>query len=408
MKSLSSYLSIGLIALSCHTQAAAGDDSTGLNNPILQLPIDAAFTYFPTSDQADYKLMSGKAGGSANLTCSGVSLQGSLESMIANYQAMAGQTVANAPAIAINYLAYSRPTMYALVQNLKESFEMNLGASNTACQIARSAGKKNWSDNPDQQRAEDCFNENGGLAPSCVGTKPEQYVSSFLDKKREWSDRIQEAIDGMNDFLSTDCESLDAEEPTLLSYVLAKGPNQCKDVSSAKDILIDLSIDPEKGEMTPIPPEKTFTAELKDRAVNYKDLLTTIAGEDTASLDQSAAFQDLSETNRVRFSYSDQRLLQQMKQQDPRKFEVFVQRMASLYAINDLEDLAYRLKIGLRQGALNSNSAEIGNSNAEHIRKQADDLLEYTASQRKRLENQQMEADFLRQGYKILNANGRN
>lgn len=369
--------------------------------PPLQLPIDAAYTYFPTSDWGDFRAMSGQVGGGADLTCSGVTMQGSIETMIANYTAMAGQLVSNAPGIAVNYLAYSSPTTYALIQNLKESFEMNLNGSNMACQLARSTAQKNWDEKPEQARAVECMEQNGGLTAECVGSV-EGPVGKFLEKKQEWSSTIDDAISDVNSFFSTDCEVLNSDQPTLVSYTLARGPNKCKDIEMAKKLLVDMEINAEEGGMKPIAPDESFSDVVQETAEEYKERIDEIVSTPTDSLVESEAYQELIADNRIALSYSQHRLLTQIKEEDPLGYEAYSKRLATLMAVNELEGVARKIEAGLRQGAFNSDDAVIGQSNKEHMLDQASILRELAQAEREKMEAQQREAEFIQSGFKML------
>lgn len=404
MKRLSVVLAIALTSFVSTTAAQETEQETAQGSlpAPLQLPIDVAYTYFPTSDMADYRMMGAEVGGGADLTCSGVTIQGSMESMIANFTAISGQLASNAPGIAINYLIYSSPSLYALIQNLKESFEMNLNGSNMACQMARSVGKNQWADNPEQVRSVECMEKNGGLSPECVGAINGP-IEKFVATKTLWKKGIDAAIEKAEGFLSTDCEALkDEDQPTLLSYVLSRGPNQCKDIELAKDLYIDQTINSDEGRMSPVAPDKTFSEVMAEQTNKQKEILDQLVAESSEDLVDSEAYQEMRENGRLSLTYPQHRLLQQIKNEDPLAYEAYSKRLATLMAINEMEGVARKIETGIRQGTYNSDSGDIGKSNQELMLQQSSVLRDLVAVEREKLEAQQQEAEMIKSGYRIL------
>lgn len=378
------------------------DPGQTANTPApLQLPIDAGYTYFPSSSNGEFQLAEASAGGSADLTCSGVTLDGAMSSMLGNVQAVAGNLQNNAMGLGMNYLIYSSPSLYSLITNMKESFEMNLGASNLACSMARTAAKKNWDETSNEARVAQCLDESGGLSQECLSGS-DGAVYTFLDKQREWSDSIQSAVDSADRFMASDCDALNSSEPTLLKMVFVRSPNQCSDLEVASQIFPDRKINAETGDMDPIAPQKTPTDLIAESATESRDLIDELVESRTEEMTDKEAYEKLAEKGSLKLSYGQHRMLTQLKSEDEIRYEAYRDRLATLMAINEMETLALKLKVGLRSGAHTAGDVELGEDNKQFVLDQIEYILAVAELERKKITNQQQEADLLNEGYRLL------
>lgn len=375
-------------------------NSSRLSAP-LQLPIDVGYTYFPTSADSDFRLTEASASGSAELTCSGVTLDGAISSMMNNVQSISGNLQNNAMGLALNYLIYSSPSLYSLVTNMKESFEMNLGASNLACNMARAAGKKNWDETSNEARVAQCLDKAGGLTQECLSGS-EGTVYKFLDKKRQWSEDIQSAVDSADSFFDTDCETLNSDQPTLMKMVFARSPNRCKEIEIASDIFPDRKINETTGEMDPVAAKKTPTELISESALESRDLIDELVESRTEDMTNTDAYEKLANKGRIKLSYGQHRMLTQLKDEDPIRYEAYRDRLATLMAINEMETIALKLKVGLRSAAHTAGDVELGEDNKQFVLDQIEYILAVAELERKKITNQQQESDLLEQGYRLL------
>lgn len=378
-----------------------GGDSNGIQRAPMQLPIDIGYTYFPSSTQSDFRAVGASAGGGADLTCSGVTMDGAFESMVGDFESLTGSLVGNAPGFLVNYLIYSSPSLYSLIQNMKEGVDFNLGAANATCNAIRSQAKKNWDENAQVTKQDECMNREGGASSNCISGDLGP-IDFIVNKKLEWSETIQEYQDQLNDLFSTECEGLDPDNPTVMQIVFSRSPNQCPDLDVAQRLLGDQGINDETGEPEPIPPEADPSEVVADLATESRDLIEALLGIADNGISKEEATRRLSERSNVSMSLAQQRMLRQLNREDPARYDEYVKRFSSMMAINSLETMALKLEVGLLNGAANVGTVNLAEGNVEFVERQIKWMKSFAALERKKLENQQAEAEMLSQGFKLL------
>lgn len=378
-----------------------GGESNGIQRAPMQLPIDIGYTYFPSSTQSDFRAVGASAGGGADLTCSGVTMDGAFQSMVGDFESLTGSLVGNAPGFLVNYLIYSSPSLYSLIQNMKEGVDFNLGAANATCNAIRSQAKKNWDENAQVTKQDECMNREGGASSNCISGDLGP-IDFIVNKKLEWSETIQEYQDQLNDLFSTECEGLDPDNPTVMQIVFSRSPNQCPDLDVAQRLLGDQGINDETGEPEPIPPEADPSEVVADLATESRDLIEALLGIADNGISKEEATRRLSERSNVSMSLAQQRMLQQLNREDPARYDEYVKRFSSMMAINSLETMALKLEVGLLNGAANVGTVNLAEGNVEFVERQIKWMKSFAALERKKLENQQAEAEMLSQGFKLL------
>lgn len=398
----------GVLAMMSFSGVAIAQDSgssptggSGIQRAPLQLPIDVGYTYFPSSNQSDFRAagVSGDAG--ADLTCSGVTMDGAFQSMVGDFEALTGSLVGNAPGFLVNYLIYSSPSLYSLIQNMKEGVDFNLGAANATCNAIRSQAKKNWDENAQVTKQDECMNREGGASSNCISGDIGP-IDFIVNKKLAWSETIQEYQNELNEVFSTECEGLDPDNPTVMQIVFSRSPNQCPDLDIAQKLLGDQGINDETGLPEPIAPEADPSEVVADLAEESKGLLEALLGIGNSAISQEEASRRLAQRSNITMSLSQQRMLRQLEREDPARYEEYVKRLSSMMAINTLETMALKLEVGLLNGALNVGAVDLAEGNVEFVERQIKWMKSFAALERKKLENQQAEADMLSQGFKLL------
>lgn len=389
--------SMGAIAQS---QPPANDGNDRLPAP-LQLPIDIGYTYFPSSAANEFRLAEAGVTGGPDITCSGVSMDGTFSAMTGAVRSLTGQLQENALGLSINYLIYSSPSLYALITNMKESFESSLNMANASCNMARSLGKKNWDEESNKARVAQCLDREGGLSDQCLKGS-EGTVYRVLEKKREWTAAIDSKIQEFNELTGGGCEALDSSEPTVMQMVFVRSPNQCGDLELASDLVGDRKLNEEDGESEPVAATKKISDVISEKAESSRGLIDAIVSAPTGEMTTTDAYKELTGRNTVSFSASQQRMLKALRAEDQLRYEAYRDRLATMMAINQLETTALRLKVGLQAGSSNSGGAELGESNRRFVQEQIEYLLSIAELERKKISNQQMEANLLDQGYRLL------
>lgn len=368
----------------------------------LSLPIQAAYTYIPTSENADYRLVTSSAAAGVDFGCQGVTMDGSLQATLDNFQQIASGLPAQAPALALNYLIYSSPSLYALVQNLKEAVDFNLNGANLACNTARTLGKQAWADDPAAVAQDECISQNGGLSDKCVSLV-NPTVNSFIDKKNEWSTAVEDAVGSVETFMGSSCPALDSDQPTLMMLVLGRGSGRCEDITTARRVLIDMEINPEAADFKRISPVQSLSEFTVETNAGYSETIDTIVEQPTETFHTLEPYQSsIKGEHRAEISLSQHRMLKQMKAKAPRSYDAYIAKLAMFYTANDLEDLADRIEVGLNQGNANSELALLPGEETAKVLAQVEGLRDYSGALKRRLERQTAEAQFLDEGYRIL------
>lgn len=193
-----------------------------------------------------------------------------------------------------------------------------------------------------------------------------------------------------------------------MQIVFSRSPNQCPDLDIAQKLLGDQGINDETGEPEPISPEADPSEVVADLATESKDLLEALLGIGSTTISKQDAAKRLAQRSNVSMSLAQQRMLQQLNREDPARYEEYVKRFSSMMAINTLETMALKLEVGLLNGASNVGTVNLAEGNVEFVERQIKWMKSFAALERKKLENQQAEAEMLSQGFKLLEQSRQN
>lgn len=94
--------------------------------------------YFPDRTTA----LSGYGSSQVGIGCDGINLGGVIDGQLAQYQQMVEGFIQNAPTLAIMYLAYSQPTVKAVIDELNNVGQFGLDLTNMSCSGVRAIADK--------------------------------------------------------------------------------------------------------------------------------------------------------------------------------------------------------------------------------------------------------------------------
>lgn len=378
---------------------------------LVDLPIEGAFSYFPTTDMGDFTIAEARAGFGLNLGCAGVTIDGSMDAMVNQFKSMGKQFLANAPMIGVNYLVYSQPSLYALIQNLKESTEFMLDMTNFTCQSARQLAQDKWQDSIGSQAAAECAASNGAATAACSNgdslvDKANKYISN---KKKQWRTEVEKAKklmakaslkDALGNVIKSgdSCDALDPENVTANDVTLALSGLGCADIELAKKLLPDAKL-PDKVEKTgttePIPAKLTVEKALADESIRVGRALDIIAKRDDSELAAQQAYATLAEAGaNTDLTLKQISMLRAVNRDaDSITYQAYLSQVSVLMARNRLSNIVDRLEIGLLTGKLNKDSSTLGEDLEDQTRDkirllkaQIDTIDRMIAGQQKELE----------------------
>jgi len=387
-------------------------DANAMSPMLVDLPIEGAFSYFPSTDAGDFTLAEAYGDLGVNLGCNGVTLDGSIDAMINQYSSIARQFVANAPMIAVNYLVYSQPSLYSLIQNLKESTEFMLDVTSFTCQGARQLAMSNWEDSLGEKAAAECISSNGAATAACSDgdSLVDRANRLVTERKKQWAKKVADAKEALSKASVRDamgnlvksgesCDALndDDEEVTANDLTLALSGLGCSDIELAKSLLPDTVIesDVEKGAKRQVPASLTVEKALADESIKVAKALDQLADKNTSDARSRAAYETLAEAGaNSDLTLKQIAMLKTVKDEaDDVTYQAYLTQVAVVMSRNRLSNIVDRLEIGLLNGMLNKDQATLGTDIEEQtkdkirlLKAQIDTIDRMIAGQQRELE----------------------
>lgn len=120
--------------------------------------------YFPDRTTA----LSGYGSSQVGIGCDGINLGGVIDGQLAQYQQMVEGFIQNAPTLAIMYLAYSQPTVKAVIDELNNVGQFGLDLTNMSCSGVRAIADKAAEEKAQAMAEARCTAEAGYKDPECM------------------------------------------------------------------------------------------------------------------------------------------------------------------------------------------------------------------------------------------------
>lgn len=171
------------------TAARVDTKATDLDEARVSRRLSGTTSIYPISDNANQRFDLVNVGIRSNLDvgCGGLDLKDVLKTYYnADYQNIIDYIKANALGMAVNYLIYENPTLYSLLQDLKNSADFALNAQMISCQSIRESSDKKRKNNDYYADAKVLCLRDGNTETQCSDDgKLEKYLSQAIRNRED-------------------------------------------------------------------------------------------------------------------------------------------------------------------------------------------------------------------------------
>ena len=343
--------------------------------------------YFPDKTT----LISGYGSRKVSVGCDGVNLGGVIEGQLAQYAQMVEQFIQNAPSLAIMYLAYSQPTVKAVIDELNSVGQFGLDLTNLSCSGVRAIADKASEDKAQAMAEARCTAEAGFKDPECMADDGllSNVTKVMKDTKKTVSERggqylgkVSSATGGLVSFTGLpgssgsgttpgaggagskpnngvrqkSCDNISSEG--LRTMILASSGLPCDSISNYGPLLPDYRIS-EQGESGVIPRTLTLRKLASDLVVSYEGWINKVMGADEADIVNTDAYKAIYNRTGVAISTTQHRKINQLMKTNPAVGLSTIRNMAQLIALKDLTSVVNNLEVAVLTGIQNQPDQEL-------------------------------------------------
>lgn len=342
--------------------------------------------YFPDRTTA----LSGYGSSQVGIGCDGINLGGVIDGQLAQYQQMVEGFIQNAPTLAIMYLAYSQPTVKAVIDELNNVGQFGLDLTNMSCSGVRAIADKAAEEKAQAMAEARCTAEAGYKDPECMSDDGllSNVASVMKDTKQMVTERssqylgkvssatgglvqINSGVNGQNGSNSgstgntpgssplgvraTTCSNIESEG--LRTMILAASGIPCADIENYGPLLPDYKIS-DNGESGVIPRTLTLRKYAADLVVSYEGWLNEVMAADEDKFVNTDAFKAIYNRTGVAINRMQHRKLAKLlspnsDRQNQAQGLSMIQNLAQLIALKDLNNVVNTLEIAVLTGIQN-------------------------------------------------------
>lgn len=342
--------------------------------------------YFPDRTTA----LSGYGSTQVGIGCDGINLGGIIDGQLAQYQQMVEGFIQNAPTLAIMYLAYSQPTVKAVIDELNNVGQFGLDLTNMSCSGVRAIADKAAEEKAQAMAEARCTAEAGYKDPECMSDDGllSNVASVMKDTKQMVTERssqylgkvssatgglvqINSGINGQNGNNSgstgntpgssplgvraISCSNIESEG--LRTMILAASGIPCDQIENYGPLLPDYKIS-DNGESGVIPRSLTLRKYAADLVVSYEGWLSEVMAAEESEFVNTAGFKAIYNRTGVAINRMQHRKLAKLMspdsdQQNQAQGLSMIQNLAQLIALKDLNNVVNTLEIAVLTGIQN-------------------------------------------------------
>jgi hypothetical protein len=343
--------------------------------------------YFPDKTTA----LSGYSTGKVSVGCDGVNLGGVIEGQLGQYAQMVEQFIQNAPSLAIMYLAYSQPTVKAVIDELNGVSQFGLDLTNMSCSGVRAIADKAAEEKAQAMAEARCTAEAGFKDPECMAddgllsnvTKVMKDTKNTVKERgAQYLGKVSGATGGLVTFTGVggsggtpggggtggagskpnngvrlkSCDNVSGDG--LRTLILGASGIPCDDIENFGKLLPDYRIS-DNGESGVIPRTLTLRKLASDLVVSYEGWINEVMGADEADIVNNEAYKAIYNRTSVAISTSQHRKINQLMKTNPAVGLATIRNMAQLIALKDLTSIVNRLEVAVLTGIQNQPDAEL-------------------------------------------------
>lgn len=343
--------------------------------------------YFPDKTS----VLSGYGASKVSVGCDGINLGGVIDGQLAQYGQMVEEFIQNAPALAIMYLAYSQPTVKAVIDELNNVSQFGLDLTNMSCSGVRAIADKAAEEKAQAMAEARCTAEAGFKDPECMSDDGllSSVTKVMKDTKQTVSERssqylgkVSGATGGLVSFKGIDsgssggaagetgadgkpknngvrlksCDNIKSEG--LRTMILAASGIPCDDLENYGGLLPDYQIS-DNGESGVIPRTLTLRKLASDLVVSYEGWINQVMGASEEDFISSDAYKAIYNRTNVAISTMQHRKINEFMKTKPAVGLAMMRNMAQLIALKDLTNIVSNLEVAVLTGIQNQPDDEV-------------------------------------------------
>ncbi len=345
--------------------------------------------YFPDRTTA----LSGYGSSQVGIGCDGINLGGVIDGQLAQYQQMVEGFIQNAPTLAIMYLAYSQPTVKAVIDELNNVGQFGLDLTNMSCSGVRAIADKSAEDKAQAMAEARCTAEAGFKDPECmaddgllsnVSKVMKDTKQTVTERSSHYLGKVSSATGGLvqinagvngnnsnsngssgsnsgsnstsNGVRLQACNNIESEG--LRTMILAASGIPCDDIKNYGPLLPDYQIT-DNGESGVIPRTLTLRKLAADLVVKYEGWTNDVLGAEEADFINTEGFKAIYNRSSVAITVSQHRKIKYLMKSNPAQGLAMIRNLSQLIALKDLTFIVNNLEVAVLTGIQNQPDDEV-------------------------------------------------
>lgn len=348
--------------------------------------LDSYTPYFPDKTTA----LSGYGSSKVSVGCDGINLGGVIDGQLSQYQQMVEQFIQQAPALAVMFLAYSQPTVKAVIDELNGVSQFGLDLTNLSCSGVRAIADKAAEEKAQAMAEARCTAEAGFKDPDCMSddgllsnvTKVmKDTKKTVTERSEQYLGKVTKATGGLvsfntgngtapgtpgsagnggtqtdNGVRTTACTRI--ESKGLRTMILASSGIPCEDIENYSSLLPDYQIS-ENGESGVVPRTLTLRKLASDLVVRYEGWINDVAGTSESEFINTDGFKAIYNRTSVAISAQQHRKINQLMKTNPAQGLAMIRNLSQLIALKDLSSIVSNLEVAVLTGIQNQSDDQV-------------------------------------------------
>lgn len=331
--------------------------------------------------------------------CDGLNLGGVMDGQLRQYGTMVEELMQQAPAMAIMFLAYSQPTVKAVIDELNGVSMFGIDMSNATCSGVRQMANMSLAEKQQSMAEAQCTAEAGFKDPKCMTGEgiTDNLTKIMQETKATVNDRagalmgsanratgglisFRGGIDGRADtsqggaagsgsgnggsdgangtatqFRDRNCE--DVHQTGMLGLILGSSEINCSDMKNYAQLLPNYESD--GGVQGVIPRQMTLLDVSKKLTEQYYVWIGDVVAASFDTFNETEGFKALVNRTGIVITDNQHKALVTSAKETPNLFVAHQRQLASAAALKDLSGIVGRLDLAVMTGLQNQESSEL-------------------------------------------------
>lgn len=344
-------------------------------------------------------MVSGYGSTEVGFGCDGLNLGGVMDGQLRQYGTMIEELIQQAPAMAIMFLAYSQPTVKAVIDELNQVSMFGIDMSNATCSGVRQMANMSLAEKQQSMAEAQCTAEAGFKDPKCM--TGEGITGNLTKIMRETKTTVNDragalmgsankatgglirfrgGVDGSADtsqggnggsgsgggsaggtagsatqFRDRDCE--DVNQTGMLGLILGSSEINCSDMKNYAQLLPNYESD---GDVQGVIPRQMTLLDVSKRLTEqYYLWIGEVVNAPYDTFNETEGFKALVNRTGIVITDNQYKSLVTSSKETPNQFVAQLRQLSSAAALKDLSGIVGRLDLAVKTGLQNQESSEL-------------------------------------------------